>query len=128
MLMRRHPPHRLRYATVLLLLAAAASAVAASSLDEIRARGKLIIATDATYPPFEYVEKEVLQGFDIDLGNEIGKELRVTVQWTPMAWSGVLAAPETRKADLIMSGMTITAERKKGYGFSRPYFLSGQVI
>lgn len=112
---------------VILALCAAASASAAA-LDDIRTRGKLIIATDATYPPFEFVDKEVLQGFDIDLGNEIGKELRLTVEWSPMAWSGVLAAPETGKADLIMSGMTITEERKKGYGFSRPYFLSGQVI
>jgi arginine/lysine/histidine/glutamine transport system substrate-binding and permease protein len=110
------------------LLLGTMSAVSASALDDIRARGKLIIATDATYPPFEFVDKEVLQGFDIDLGNEIGKELHLKVQWSPMAWSGVLAAPETRKADLIMSGMTITEERKKGYGFSRPYFLSGQVI
>jgi His/Glu/Gln/Arg/opine family amino acid ABC transporter permease subunit len=98
------------------------------ALTALKQRGTLVITTDATYPPFEYKEDGQLQGFDIDLGNEIGKELGVTVQWVPMEWSGVLGALETRKADLVMSGVTITAERKKGYAFSRPYFLSGQAI
>ena len=102
---------------------------AQNRLSEIRAKGEIVIATDATYPPFEFMEKGKLQGFDIDLGNEIGKELGVRVKWTPLPWSSVLGALETGKCDLVMSGMTITKERKeKGYGFSRPYFLSGQAI
>ncbi|RYG27379.1 transporter substrate-binding domain-containing protein, partial [bacterium] len=44
-------------------------------------------------------------------------------------WAGVLGSIESGKADLVMAGTTITEERKKkGYVFSRPYFLSGQVI
>jgi His/Glu/Gln/Arg/opine family amino acid ABC transporter permease subunit len=101
---------------------------AQSSLEGIRQRGELVIATDATYPPFEYKEGEKLLGFDIDLGNEIGRELGVKVRWTPMAWSGVLGALESRKCDLIISGATITDERKKTTAFSRPYFPSGQTI
>ncbi len=101
---------------------------AQSSLDSIRQRGELIIATDATYPPFEYKEGEKLIGFDIEIGNEIARELGVKVRWTPMAWSGVLGALESRKCDLIISGVTITEERKKTTAFSRPYFPSGQTI
>jgi His/Glu/Gln/Arg/opine family amino acid ABC transporter permease subunit len=88
-----------------------------------------VIATDATYPPFEFMEDGKLQGFDIDLGNALGREIGVPVRWLPMEWAGVFGALETRKCDLIMSGVTITEERKKeGNGFTRPYFLSGQVI
>lgn len=115
-------------AGLFVLLAVAVRPARAGALSDIRQRGELVIATDATYPPFEFMEKGALQGFDVDLGNELGRELGVKVRWVPMEWSGVFAALATRKVDLVMSGVTITAERKKGNGFTRPYFLSGQVI
>lgn len=111
-----------------LLLLLPHAARAQSSLDGIRQRGELVIATDATYPPFEYKDGEKLLGFDVDLGNEIGRELGVKVRWTPMAWSGVQGSLESRKCDMIISGVTITEERKQKTAFSRPYFPSGQTI
>lgn len=114
--------------TFFFVLAISKGAFAQSALEQIRARGELVIGTDATYPPFEFIERGVLQGFDVDLGNALGKELGVRVRWIPMEWSGVFAALSTRKCDLVMSGVTITEERKKGNAFTRPYFLSGQVI
>lgn len=118
----------------LLLLAGLADGSAAraqaggGALAAIRQRGELLIATDATYPPFEFKENGRLQGFDVDLGDELGRELGVRVTWVPMEWAGVFAALATRKVDLVMSGVTITDERLKNYNFTRPYFLSGQVI
>jgi His/Glu/Gln/Arg/opine family amino acid ABC transporter permease subunit len=113
----------------LCLLAVGPAARAQSSLAEIRRRGELVVATDATYPPFEFMEQNRIKGFDIDLGNAIGKELGVKTRWMSLEWAGVLGALETHKCDLVMSGVTITEERKqKGYAFSRPYFLSGQTI
>lgn len=113
---------------VLLLLAGGQRTHAQGALAAIRARGEIVITTDATYPPFEFKQNGKLQGFDIDLGNEIGKELGIRVRWMPLEWAAVFGAVETGKVDLIMSGVTITDERKKGNGFSRPYFLSGQTI
>ncbi len=113
---------------LLLLLLFCGSARAQSSLDGIRQRGELVIATDATYPPFEYMEGKKPIGFDVDFGNEIGRELGVRVRWVPTAWSGVLGALEAHKCDIILSGVTITDERKKTTAFSRPYFPSGQTI
>src|SRR5579884_82173 len=111
------------------LLASGLAAQGQGTLERLRAKGELVIGTDATYPPFEYIENGQLKGFDIDLGNEIGKELGIKVRWQPMAWNGIFGALETGKIDMIMSGVTITEERKKkGNAFSRPYFLSGQTI
>ena len=98
------------------------------ALSRVRARGVLRIATDATYPPFEYMDGNNVVGFDREIGDELGKELGVKVQFIAMEWAGVFAAMEADKADLVMSGVTITEERKKGNAFSRPYFLSGQVV
>jgi His/Glu/Gln/Arg/opine family amino acid ABC transporter permease subunit len=111
------------------LLALAASAGAQGIVDRIRQKKELVIATDATYPPFETKPGGNLQGFDVDVGQELAKELGVKVRWIDQEWAGVLGSLESGKADLVMAGVTITAERKaKGYLFSRPYFLSGQVI
>src|ERR1041385_8550120 len=63
----------------LLLVSHGQEAGAQDALRQIRARGEIIIATDATYPPFEYKDKDKLVGFDVDLGNEIGKRLGVKV-------------------------------------------------
>ena len=99
------------------------------SLAKIKSNGELVIATDPTYPPFEYMEKEKMIGFDVDIGNEIGKDLGLKVRWVGLEWAGVLGSLESGKCDLAMAGVTITEERKKhGYVFSRPYMLSGQEI
>lgn len=111
------------------VLCAACLAPAQGILDDIRARGKLVISTDATYPPFETKDGERIVGFDVEVGEAIAKELGVRVEWIDQEWAGVLGSLESGKADLVMAGVTITEERKKkGYLFSRPYFLSGQVI
>lgn len=113
----------------LLLVAAVPFAAAQGAVDAIRSRGELVIATDATYPPFETKPGGVLQGFDVEVGEELAKSLGVKVRWIDQEWAGVLGSLESGKADIAMAGITITAERKaKGYLFSRPYFLSGQSI
>lgn len=111
------------------LLVIGPSARAQDALQQVRAHHELVIATDPTYAPFENRDsKNNLQGFDIDLGNEIGKELGVKVRWLAMDWAGVQGALATRKCDVSMAGITITEPRKKGSAFSRPYYLSGQEI
>jgi arginine/lysine/histidine/glutamine transport system substrate-binding/permease protein len=101
---------------------------AANSLQDVRERGVLIIGTDATYPPFELKVGDRFEGFDIDLGNEIGKELGVAVRWENINWDGIFAALRARKFDLVISDVVITDKRKQELAFSRPYFPSGQTI
>lgn len=113
---------------LLLALCLALPAGAATPLERIRARGELIIGTDATYPPFELKVGDRFEGFDIDLGNEIGRELGVRVRWENINWDGIFAALQASKFDLIISDVVITEKRKKEMAFSQPYFLSGQTI
>lgn len=114
----------------LVCLLAADGAQADNALATIRARGALIIGSDMTYPPFENKNKTDghPEGFDIDLGAEIGKELGVPVQWVNINWDGIFAALQARKFDLILSDVVITDKRRQEMAFSRPYFLSGQTI
>lgn len=125
----RNRPIKTAVWVCLLLLFCAVAAFGQNALERVRQKGALTIATDGTYPPFEYKQNGKLTGFDIELGSEIAKELGVRASFLNLEWAGVLGALESGKADLVMSGVTITDERKqKGYLFSRPYFLSGQTI
>lgn len=99
-----------------------------NALDAIRQRGALLIGTDATYPPFELKVGDRFEGFDIDLGNEIGKELGVRVQWETTNFDGIFTALQTGKYDLVISDVVITDERKQANAFSHPYFLAGETI
>src|SRR5689334_20350793 len=73
-------------ALALCLLSLAAPARAESSLERLRRQGVLTIGTDATYPPFELKVGDKFEGFDIDLGNEIARELGVRAQFTNINW------------------------------------------
>ncbi len=114
----------------LLLLAAALPARAGSALDEIRGRREVVIGTDATYPPFEEKVGDGFRGFDIDLGNAVARELGpgVTARWVNISFDGIFAALLSGKFDMVISGVTITAERQKQMAFSEPYYHSGQII
>ena len=93
----RCKPHSIPYKilTVILALLCLATppttARASNSLEEIREREVLVVGTDATYPPFELKVGDGFEGFDIDLGNEIGKELGVKVQFQNINWDGIFA-------------------------------------
>jgi His/Glu/Gln/Arg/opine family amino acid ABC transporter permease subunit len=120
---------RIAFALGLAFLCLTAQTHAQNGLSQIKQRGVLIFATDPTYPPFEYMDKDKMIGFDVDIGNEIAKDLGLKSKWIGLEWAGVLGSLESGKCDLAMAGITITEERKgKGYVFSRPYFLSGQEI
>jgi His/Glu/Gln/Arg/opine family amino acid ABC transporter permease subunit len=99
-----------------------------STLDKVRSSGEIVIATDATYPPFEFVRSGQITGFDIDLGNALAGELGLKAKWSNTAWDGVFPALLGGKCDLVLSCVTITEERKRSLGFSEPYYTSGQIL
>jgi polar amino acid transport system substrate-binding protein len=91
---------------------------------------KVTVATDATWPPFEYVDessKEII-GFDIELMNAIAKEGGFEIEFVNVSWDPLLAGMAQCQYDLAISAMTITEERAKEFAFSDPYFAAGQIV
>ncbi len=86
--------------------------------------GVLSIATDASYAPFENVNTTTnkIEGFDIDLMNEIAKELGLNVTYTNQAFDTIILAVQTKKFDASISAFTINADRQKSIDFSNPYY------
>ena len=90
---------------------------------------KLIIGTDATYPPFEFVDETgQITGVDIEVGREIGKALGREVEFRNINFDGLITALRTGSIDLVLSSMTATPERRKSIDFSEPYVKTGLAI
>ena len=91
---------------------------------------KITVGTDATWPPFEYVDegsKEIV-GFDIDLMNAIAEKANLDVEYVNVGWDSLLAGMAQCQYDAAISAMTITEERKENFAFTNPYFAAGQVV
>lgn len=90
---------------------------------------KLIVAMDATYPPFEVVdEKGEFSGVSVDLGRELGKHLGREVEFRNINFDGLIAALKSGSVDCIISSMTANDERRKSIDFSDPYVKTGLAI
>jgi polar amino acid transport system substrate-binding protein len=90
---------------------------------------KVVVATDATWPPMEMVDKDKkIVGFDIDFMNAVAKEAGFTVEFKNTAWDGIFAGLDSGQYDAIISSVTITEERQKKYDFSLPYVDAGQIL
>jgi polar amino acid transport system substrate-binding protein len=91
---------------------------------------KIRVATDANWPPFEYVNEKTKQlaGFDIDLMNEIAKKAGLRIEFVNVNFTQLLAGMEKCQYDAAISSITITDERKKLMDFSDPYIIAGQVV
>ncbi len=89
----------------------------------------LTVATSADFPPFETIDtKGEIVGFDIDLIKEIGKELDAEIAFKNMEFNGIIAAIQTGKADLAISGLSVDKERVKKVNFSDSYYETSQTI
>ncbi|GLR09886.1 arginine ABC transporter substrate-binding protein [Mixta theicola] len=91
--------------------------LSASAADTIR------FATEASYPPFEFVDaNNKIMGFDVDLANALCKEMNATCTFTNQAFDSLIPSLKFRRFDAVMAGMDITPEREKQVLFSKPYY------
>ncbi|MBI3872732.1 MAG: basic amino acid ABC transporter substrate-binding protein [candidate division Zixibacteria bacterium] len=92
--------------------------------------GVLRVGTDATYPPFEWIDTASGQpeGFDIDLVHEICRELGCAPEFVVVPFDGIIAGLVSSKYEMIASTFTITPERAQQVAFSDPYYDGGQAI
>ncbi len=108
-----------------LLAAVAAAASCGGGADP----GRIRVATDATYPPFESVEASgAIVGFDVDLVRAIAREAGLGVEVINQPFDGILPGLQQGKYDAVISCLTITPERAREVAFTDPYFDAGQVV
>ena len=90
--------------------------------------GKLVMATNAKFPPYESVEGGAVIGFDVDMMRAVCDIIGYDLEITDMDFDSIIAAVDSGKADVGVAGMTVTEDRLKNIDFSESYTTSKQVI
>ncbi|HEX7073463.1 MAG TPA: glutamine ABC transporter substrate-binding protein GlnH [Hyphomicrobiaceae bacterium] len=110
------------------LFFAALTAIFVSASIQTAQAADLVVATDTAFVPFEFKEGDKYVGFDIDMWDEIAKEIGVTYKLQPMDFNGIIPALQTKQVDVALAGITIKDERKKVIDFSDGYYDSGFLL
>ena len=97
---------------------------ASSTIHRAHQNGKLVVLMEAEFKPFTYKEAGQLKGFDVDLGREIAKEMKIEVEFRERAFDLLAGELVQGKGDLIISGITMTPQRALECAFTDPYFLT----
>ena len=113
----------------LMLLLCAASASADGVLAKIQAAGKIVMGTEATYPPYEYLDDNAqFTGCDIWLAQQIAAALGVELEIQDMGFDGIIPAVEAGNVDIGIAAFTRTEERAQVIDFSDLYEVSEQLL
>ena len=98
-------------------------------LDQIRTKGKIVIATEGTWSPWTFHDQSgKLTGYDIEVGRLIAQRLGVEPQFVEGKWDGLLAGISAGRYDIMINGVDMTPEREKAYRFTEPYAYNRTVV
>ena len=90
--------------------------------------GKLIMATNAQFPPYEFYEGETIVGIDAEIAKAIADKLGLELVIDDMEFDSIIEAVKGGKADMGLAGMTVTPERQESVNFTVSYATGVQVI
>jgi polar amino acid transport system substrate-binding protein len=96
------------------------AAYADDVLAKVKAAGVMKVGTETEFAPFDYIDAGAHVGLNVDLFEEVGKELGVKIEWVALPWDGVLPGLEAGKFDMVAGPATITKARMEHYRFTPP--------
>ncbi len=88
----------------------------------------LTMATNAEFPPFEYVENGEIVGADVDIAKAIADKLGMELEIVNIDFDAALTGAATGKYDMAVAGITANEDRKKNMNFSVDYYTASQAI
>lgn len=104
-------------------------------------KGKLLVAMECQYPPFNWTQVNdsnsaapikdsptFANGYDVQIAQRVAKELGLKLEVVKLPWDSLAPAVATGVADVVMAGMSPTAERRQSADFSEPYYNSQLVV
>ena len=101
----------------------------ATLLEQIKAKGKVVVGTEAQYAPYEFKDLDAnFAGCDIWLAQQIADSLGVELEVVDMAFDGIIPAVQSGQVDLGIAAFTNTPERAKEIDFSDLYETSAQLL
>ena len=82
---------------------------------------KLIMATNASFPPYEYKDGDSFAGIDVEIAGKIAEKLGKTLEIMDVEFGSIIGGVQSGKYDMGMAGMTVTEERLQSVNFSTTY-------
>ncbi len=92
------------------------------------AGGRLIMATNAEFPPYEYHDGDAVVGIDAEIAKAIADELGMELEIEDIAFDSIIPEIVSGKADMGLAGMTVTEDRMQSVDFSNTYAKASQKI
>lgn len=89
---------------------------------------KLVMATNASFPPYEFKEGDAIVGIDAEIAAEIAKKLGKELEIVDTEFGSIIGGVQSGKYDIGMAGMTVTDERKESVNFTTTYAIAKQVV
>ena len=100
----------------------------ARSIEDIRKDGKVIIATEGQFAPFNYFQGAKLAGFEIDVAEAVAAKMGLKIEWKALSFDALLTGLRQDRWDMVIASHGITEERAKAVTFTDPHYCSGGVI
>ncbi len=88
----------------------------------------LVMATNAAFPPYEFVENNKIVGIDAEIAGAIADKLGMKLVIEDMEFDSIIPAVQSGKADIGVAGMTVTEDRLQNVNFSTSYATGIQVV
>ena len=88
----------------------------------------VIVAFNPEYPPFEYVNGEEYEGYDVDLINAVAEKAGFEIEFEAMDFDAVVSSVQANPNTIGVSGISITEERQKNVDFSEGYINAGLIV
>ena len=93
-----------------------------------QSKTKLIVATNAEFAPFEYLDGDEFKGIDMDIIKAYGEYANIEIEIKNMDFDATLLSVSTNKADLAIAAITKNEKREETLSFSNSYYTANQVV
>ena len=114
--------------SAMLLLAMAACGEQPQTPDDTQEPAVLHMATEGTFPPYEYYDNGQLVGIDIEVAGAIAEKLGMKLETTDIAFESIIPGVQAGKYDIGMAGVTVSEDRLQQVNFSDSYATGVQVV
>ncbi len=99
-----------------------------NTLNDIKNKKQITLATNATFQPFEYLDNGTFKGIDIDFAKAYATSIGCELSVSDIDFDAIIPSIQTYKADIGIAGMTVTEARSKVVDFTESYYSASQVV
>lgn len=100
----------------------------ARPIEQIKKDGKLIVATEGQFSPFNFFQGSKLTGFEVDVAEALAAKMGLKIEWKTIGFDALLTGLQQDRWDMVIASHGITEERAKAVTFGDPHYCSGGVI